>query len=97
MPAAVRVLPEALMVNVEYVLEGMVLVSVNVNEPTEPEGIPDISPVDTVIRPELEIAFDMIRELAPQANVPVVRVRLRLTANGSLRVHVTEPPLNVTS
>ena len=43
-------------VRVVYVRPGILLVSVNVNEPTEPAGIPDISPVVTVMSPELVIA-----------------------------------------
>ena len=56
LPEAVSTLAEALTVSVEYVLEGMLLVSVKVKAPTEPAGNPDISPVDTVTRPELDIA-----------------------------------------
>ena len=64
LPAAVRVLPEALMVRVEYVAVGIVLVSVNVHTPDEALGI-DIAPVDTVMVPELVSVVLTVSELEP--------------------------------
>ena len=62
-------------VRVEYVLPGILLVLVNVKAPTEPLGIPDMSPVDTVMRPELLRAVGVSAYVA-MASVPAVMVRL---------------------
>ena len=62
-------------VRVVYVRPGILLVSVNVNEPTEPAGTV-IVPVDTVTVPELENVPDTLKPFEPTAYVPAASVRL---------------------
>ena len=55
----------------------MVLVPVNVKLPTSPLGIPDMSPVDTVMSPELEIfvidrVYPAMARVTPESTVSVV-------------------------